>query len=529
MTQDLTRRSVLSGATALSLIGAAGIRPAVAATSNDITVVHNIEPRSLAAPFGGGATVAEHSAKVLDSMFFNTGEQIEPRLATDWRSNAEGTEFTFVLRDGVTWHDGTPFTSADIAFTAMEVWKPMSGNIAYRRIQSVDTPDAVTAVFRMTEPVSPEFMINSVSSMFGMILPKHLYEGTDFRQNPTNKAPVGTGPFRFKEWKAGQYIIYEKNPDYYLQGYPRADRLIYRFERSDANVSAVLESGGADLSVRNSVPLRDITRLRSVPELIVTDKGNEAIGGFLHMELNTRREAAAKPEVRQAIAHAIDIQSLIDIVFLGYATPVIGPLPVNSPYRKAGLRGYNFDPVRAEAMLDAAGYPRGDDGTRLTLDFICATWYASTRQAGEVIRQQLEDVGIKVNFHTPDFGGMVTRVYRDYDYDLALSNSMHFIDPGLTTFDWYWSKAAIPGVPFRNTMGYASPEMDAAIETALSAQDPDTRAAAIDTFQDIALRDLVLLPLVETTQFTVYNSRLENVADNPQWSITSWASLNKVG
>ncbi|WP_274630753.1 ABC transporter substrate-binding protein [Arvimicrobium flavum] len=527
MTYRIARRSLLLGASSIATLTAFGSRPSLARLGGEITVVHNIEPRSLVGALGGGSTVAEHSAKLHDSLFFHNGTDIEPRLGTEVRNTADALEFTVRLQEGVTWHDGQPFTSADVAFTALEIWKPLSGNVAYRRIASVETPDDLTVVFKMSEPVSPEFFMNSISSGFGQVIPKHIYEGTDYHANPANKAPVGTGPFMFKEWKAGQYLIYERNPRYYRDGFPYADRILYRFEKSEANVAAVLESGEADVSVRNAVPLSDIERLKTMEGLSVTSEGNDAVAGFLHMELNTRREATGKSEVRQAIAHALDMRALIDIVYLGYARPVSGPLPNGSVYRKRGLPAYEFDPAKAEAMLDVAGYPRGANGIRLTLDFVCATWYPATRQAGDVVRQQLSDVGIETNLVTPDFGGMVTRVYKDYDYDIALSNSAHFSDPGLTTFDWYWSKAAIPGVPFRNTMGYMNPELDAAIETALSTGDADARRAAIDKFQDLAVQDLPLIPLAETTIFTVYRSDLQNVADNPQWSQTSWDNVGR--
>lgn len=525
---SISRRNLLLGAASGLALASLDLHAAMAAGgAGDITIVHNIEPGTLTAPLGGGTTVSEHSAKVFDSMFFVRGDDMESRLATDWSANEDATRFEFSLAQGVTWHDGTPFTAADVAFTALEIWKPMSGNVAYSRIDTVETPDDYTVVFNMSEPVSPEFMLNSLGTHFGIVMPKHIYEGTDFRQNPANRAPIGTGPFKFKEWEAGQYLIYEANPDYYREGLPKADRLIYRFEKSDANVAAVLESGQADLAVRNAVPMRDVERLDDVPGLKVTDAGAEGAAIHLHMELNTRREATGKLEVREAIAHAIDVDALINIVFLGYGTKLNTPLPNGSPYLNANAAGRAYDPAKAEEMLDAAGYPRGNDGTRMTLDFVVASWYPTTRSSGDVIRQQLEDIGIKLNLITPDFGGTVTRVYKDYDYDLALSNSLHFTDPGLASFNWYWSEAIQPGAPFRNATGYINDEIDEAIEVALSTTDSAKRRDMIDRFQEIANRDIPVIPLVEMKQFTVYNEKLTHIADNDRWSITSWENVGK--
>ncbi len=526
-THLITRRSLLVGVSALAVAALVPVRASFGAETGDITIVHNIEPRSLVAALGGGTTESEHSVKVFDTLLDAGDSGLEPRLAGSWWSNPEGTEFGFALRDDIVWHDGTPFTAEDVAFTAMQIWKPMSGNVAFSRIETAEATDDHSVVLTMSEPVSPEFMMNSLGTHFGMVLPKHVYEGTDFRQNPANRAPIGTGPFRFKEWQAGQYLIYERNPDYYRAPLPMADRLIYRFEKSDANVAAVLESGQGDLAVRNAVPLRDIERLRQVPGLIVTDVGTEGAAINLQLEINMRREITSDLRVRQAMAHAIDIRSLIDIVFLGYGQALTGPLPNGSAFKNKAVQTYEFDPAKAEALLDDAGYPRGADGTRMTLDFVVASWYPTTRQSGDLIRQYLEDVGIKLNLITPDFAGTTTRLFADYDFDIALSNSLHFSDPGLTSFFTYWSEAIQPGVPFRNASGYSSDEMDDAIERSLSTSDLAERAAAIDLVQEIASRDIPVIPLVEAKQFTVYNSALQNVANNSRWSITSWENLSK--
>src|SRR6195952_141630 len=142
-------------------------------------------------------------------------------LAESWETTPDGKTITFKLRQGVTWHDGKPFTSADVAYTAMNMWKKILnyGSTLQLFLTAVDTPDANTAIFRYERPMPMSLLLRALPDL-GYISPKHLYESGDIRQNPNNLSPLGTGPFKFVRYDRGQNIIAARNPDYWRRMRP---------------------------------------------------------------------------------------------------------------------------------------------------------------------------------------------------------------------------------------------------------------------------------------------------------------------
>lgn len=166
-------------------------------------------------------------------------------LATDWSSSEDGKQITFKLRENVRWHDGQPFGCDDVAFTAMAFWKPILNysSTLQANLQSVESPDPLTAVFNYSEPMPLDLLVAAMPDL-GHPVPKHLYEGTDLLRNPYNQAPVGTGPFKFAEYERGQYIIAVRNDDYWRgPEFPYLDRVIWRFIPDKAAAAAALEAG----------------------------------------------------------------------------------------------------------------------------------------------------------------------------------------------------------------------------------------------------------------------------------------------
>lgn len=517
----------LFGATLV--LGLAIAHPAALAqqprSGGSIITLNNIEPTHVVTPIGTGGSGQEISAKLHDTLIHENRGKFEPRLATSWVVSPDGKSYRFNLRRDVKWHDGKPFTSADVAFTAEEVWKKYSGTLGFERIVKAETPDAHTVVLRLDDPVSTDFLLASFGTHIGQVLPRHKYAGTNFQQNPNNRAPVGTGPFKFKEWVPGQYLTLERNPDYFRKPFPYLDRVTFKFERNAATAAAAIEAGEATLVTRNSVPLRDLARLDKLADVAVTEKGSENAAWFQNLELNVRNPITGNVKVRQAIAQSINAKQLSEVVFLGRAKPAAGPIHAGTHYADPAARPHAFDTKRAEELLDEAGYKRGDGGVRFTLNFVVAQWFPVNLAAGEVIKQNLEAVGIRANLITLDYPGTLRRIYRDYDFDIALSNSVRSVDPGIVSFTPYWSKGILPGIPFRNSSGYSSPEMEAAIEAGFSERDAAKRLKAIHDFQRIALRDVPIIHLVEMQQVNVYREELQNVSANDRWYFTNWEDL----
>lgn len=241
-----------------------------------------------------------------------------PQLATSWEASDDGKTVTFRLREGVKWHDGEDFTSADVAYNALELWKKhlnFSTNLQ-RNLEAVDTPDAHTAVFRYSKPIPLGLLVRAPADL-GYVVPRHIYEGTDVLDNPANNAPIGTGPYRFIEYQRGQHIIAERNPDYWREGLPYLDRIVWRVITDKSAATAALETGQVQLSAYSQLTLADLDRLSSNPDFEVHSKGSEANLFNNTLEFNFRREEIADVRVRRAIAHAIDVLFFIENFLYG--------------------------------------------------------------------------------------------------------------------------------------------------------------------------------------------------------------------
>lgn len=525
----ITRRSLLlTSAAALALPGGLSIPAAFtqeAQRGGTLVVAADTEPRNLNPAMVASNGVFFVSSKVVEplaEMDYGTG--LRPLLATDWEGSDDGLAFTLRLREGVRWHDGEPFTSADVAFSAMEVWKPLQnlGRVVFANLEAVDTPDAHTAVLRFSAPTPAQLVENAMPALTA-VLPRHLYEGTDIAANPANLAPVGTGPFVFAEHRPGEFYRLVRNEAYWDEGKPYLDEILYRVLPDAGAKAAAIETGELDLVAFSAVPLTELERLDALPDVRVITGGYEGITYAVTVEMNHRNPILANVDVRKAIAHAIDSEFIRDVVFLGYAAPATGLVPATATgFHTADVATYPFDTARAEALLVEAGYPRGEDGMRFTLRLRPAPWFNETRAVGDYVKQALEEVGIRVELVTADPAGHLRAVYTDHDFDLAIGSPVYRNDPAISTTALY--QGGLPaGVPFTNQYGYDDPEMNRLIAAGATELDEERRVEIYAQMQRLAAETLPVIPLVEFTFVTVARERVKNVASNPRWATSGWA------
>ncbi|MCC5778810.1 ABC transporter substrate-binding protein [Nitratireductor sp. B36] len=492
-----------------------------------LVVAADSEPRTLNPAIVASNGVFFIASKVIEPLAeaMMDGEGgLAPRLATSWEGSEDGLSITFKLREGVTWHDGAPFTSADVAFSAMEVWKPLQnlGRVVFANLDTVETPDAHTANFRFSAP-TPIQLIRNALPVVTSVLPKHLYEGTDIAANPANKAPVGTGPFKFAEHRPGEYYRLTRNDAYWGEGLPKLDEIIFRVLPDRAAAASALEAGEIQLAAFSQVPLVDLERIANVPGLKVMTEGYEALTYQLVVEINHRNEILADRKVRQALSHAIDRDFVVDTVFLGYAQAATGPVPQNAPqFYNPDVKPYSFDIERANRLLDDAGYPRGEDGKRFSLRLLPAPFFSETRQFGDYLRQALGKVGIDVTLVNNDTPAHLKAVYTDHDFDISVGSPVFRGDPAISTT--ILVQSGIPdGVPFSNQGGYANAELDTIIDQAAETIDTEARTALYNDFQRIVVEDLPLINVAEWGFTTVARDTVLNVGNNPRWPVSNWA------
>ncbi len=484
------------------------------------TEYRSINPAIVAS--NGVFFIASKIVEPLAEMDYETG--LRPVLATKWQGSKDGLSITFTLRKGVTWHDGKPFTSADVAFSAMKVWKPLQnlGRTIFANLESVDTPDKSTAVFRFSKPTPLQLIENALPAV-SAVLPKHRYEGTDIKNNPLNAAPIGTGPFTFGEHKPGEFYRLDRNPNYWDKGKPYLDRIVYRVMPDAGAKAAALETGDIQLTAFSAVPLIEMARLDAIKGISVIRGGYEGITYHIVLEINHRRKELANPLVRQALRHAIDSKFIVDVVFLGFANASTGPVPSTATdFYTKDVPMYAFDTNRAEELLDKAGYPRDADGKRFSLKLRPAPWFQMTRDTGDYVRQALQKVGIDVKLVTADPGGHIRAVYKEHDFDLSIGSPVWRNDPAISTTILF--QGGLPaGVPFANQYGYDDQEMNSLIARAARELNRNARIKLYHDFQRKVTEDLPILNLVDFTFITVARDEVRNVSNNPRWATSSWA------
>jgi peptide/nickel transport system substrate-binding protein len=526
----LTRRTILVGPPALSALallpGVTGVL-AAPARGGRLIVAADSEPRNLNPAMVASNGVFFVASKVVEPLAeasFNGPDELEPRLATGWDGSPDGLSATFRLREGVTWHDGQPFTSADVAFSALSVWKALQnfGRVVFKDLEAVDTPDEHTAILRFAQPTPFQLIRNALPALTHVV-PKHLYWQGDIAENPANLAPVGTGPFRFAEHRPGEYYRLVRNETYWQPDRPLLDEIVYRVLPDRAAAAGALEAEEIHLAAFSAVPLADLARIREVPGIAVITKGYEALTYQLVVEINHRRRELADLRVRQAIAHAIDRDFVVRTIFLGYATASTGVVPSNDrQFYTPDVTQYAFDPRKAEDLLEAAGLPRGADGVRFSLRLLPAPYFNETRQFGDYLRQALAAVGIDARLVSNDPAGHQKAVYTDHDFDIAVAPPVFRGDPAISTTILFQSGTPA-GVPFSNQGGYVNAELDTLVDAASRELDPTARVDLYRQVQKLVAADLPLINVAEWGFVTVARDTVGNIADNPRWAVSNWA------
>ncbi len=525
----VSRRTILSGSalllasTALPRIGWAG----PARKGGRLVVAADSEPRNLNPALVASNGVFFVSSKIIEPLAeasYDGENGLAPRLAVSWEGAPNGLSAAFKLREGVKWHDGKPFTSADVAFSALSLWKPLQNlcRTVFKDLVAVDTPDELTAVFKFSRPTPFQLIRNALPAL-SSVVPKHLYENGGIEDNPTNNAPVGTGPFKFAEYRPGEYYRLARNDSYWGEGEPYLDEIVYQVLPDRAAAASALEAGEIQLAAFSAVPLADLDRMAKIPGLKVVTKGYEALTYQLVVEINHRRKELADLKVRQAIAHAIDKDFVVKTIFLGYAEAATGPVPKNDPqFYTPDVELYPFDVAKANALLDEAGYERTSGGTRFSLKLLPAPYFNETRQFGDYLRQALAAIGIDAQLVNNDAAAHIKAVYTDHAFDLAVGPPVFRGDPAISTT--ILVQGGIPdGVPFSNQGGYENAAIDALIEKASETLDAQARIDLYKQFQKMVTQDLPLINVADWSFTSVASDKLQNIADNPRWAVSNWA------
>ena len=308
-------------------------------------------------------------------------------------------------------------------------------------------------------------------------MPKHVYDGTDIAKNPANEKLIGTGPFKLAEHKPGEYYLLDaRTPTIGARTGRISTRSCSRCCPTAPPPAMRWRPSEIQLAAFSAVPLADLDRISKVPGLKVYANGYEALTYELIVEINHTRKELGDVRVRRALAHAIDRDFVVKTIFLGYAKPSTGPVPAyDKTFYTDRVPHYDFDPAKAEALLDEAGYPKGADGTRFKLKLLPAPFFNETKQFGDYLRQALAAIGVDAEIVSNDTPAHLKAVYTDHAFDITVATPVYRGDPAISTTILYQS--GLPaGVPFSNQYGYANPVVDELIAKAAATIDDEVSA-----------------------------------------------------
>ncbi|GGH40943.1 ABC transporter substrate-binding protein [Microbacterium album] len=484
------------------------------------------DPPMLNPQFTSNPITQRVAHSMLEPLVGITGDlELFPVLAEEWEFSDDNQQVTFSLREGVTWHDGEPFTAEDVKFNFEEILPfDVVGAALAERVVAVETPDDHTVVVDLDGEYGP--LLETLATQF--MLPKHVYEGTDFLTNPANLAPVGTGPLVFDSFTSGEEVVVVKNENWW-KGPTEVDRAVFKVI-GDTNARALaLFSGELDLS---TVPPSQQDEVEANPDTEQLVDGYFPV--WMYVSMNTRSGPLADPAVRGLVYSAIDRERITEIALKGMGTPATSFIPPAMDW--AVHPDIDFDelfPLDIDAInegLDEAGYPVQGDGTRFTLDVRAITGIVDIDPAIEIMRSTMETVGIRLNVVTGVNAVYTESVFTQHDFDLSIQRSTLGADPSLGITHWFTCNP--DSVAGRNPTGMCDEQIDAAAEAALTAADRDVRAQHLYDLQERAAELIFHAPIAWSlaTHQTINTSRWQGM-DNPDRAAGTidWGGMTWVG
>lgn len=446
-----------------------------------------------------GAAAGEVAQNIVDSLIAMSGEQkFYPALATKWVVEDGSKKFTFTLRDGVKFHDGTPLTSEAVKLSFERILDPRTkaGGVVslLGPMDAITTPDAKTVVFTFKQPY-PAFLLQIWRYFFGIMSPKYL---ATLKPGGTATAPVGTGPFKFVGRSSDGVVTLAANADYAWgaeiyknRAVPYLDQLKFRAITEPSTRVATLESG--ENNFIDEIPEADYARLKDDKRFrfVMSPRASHTLG----FSMNVTRAPTDDHAVREAVNYAIDRKSIVDKIFFGVHHVSVGPLSEGVWSRDESIeKQFGFDPAKAKKVLEDAGWKVGASGPirergGVRLEILLATFRSPWTEIAQAMQSQLRDVGIDLKVQPMERGPYLDYV-RAYKHNMSATASTS-VDPDGVLRVCYHSASRVTGSNFSNV---SDPVLDALLAKG-QAQELNTPERK-QTYLDAQKKIMEILPFV---------------------------------
>jgi peptide/nickel transport system substrate-binding protein len=440
-------------------------------------------------------------------------DEVEPALAETWDISEDGLTYTFHLRQGVAWHDGTPVTSADVLFTYKTLLTKVVGSIYATKLLAiagaqeffdgtatdltgVTAPDDSTVVFTLNEPYAP-FVFSVLSNH--SIIPEHVWSSKtaeDLTKPGTwETGQIGTGPFKFGSYEPDKFLEVVRYDDAW-RGAPLLDRVLFVVVGSTPEAwAAALEKGDLDFS---QVPATEYERLQTVSSLVM---GTKPVYNVRFLSVNVAKPYLSDKRVRQAIAHAIDREGICAEILKYSSTPTDNLTP-STKWANADVAKYPYDPDKAKSLLAEAGW---DAGQELVLSF----YYQDQPHADAmaIAQQQLTDVGIKATVNLIDGSTVQSYYYDQAEFDVLMGG--YGVSPDFDEYSNVFDSTAIWPAG-QNAMKYSNARVDELFHEGRVTADDAGRKAAYDELQAILADELPWIPFYNLQLAAGFTTRVQN-------------------
>ena len=480
---------VLAGCREKTPIPPTAARPVGTPAYGDALVVGSIgEPSTLIPILASDTASRDVASQIYNGLIrYDKNLNLEGDLAESWQVSRDGLTITFHLRRGVKWHDGHPFTSRDVLFTYMVTVDPKTPTAYaedFKQVKKAEAPDPYTFRVTYAKPFAP-----ALESWGASILPAHLLENKDITKSELARQPVGTGPYRFKEWLPGQQVVLESYHDYF-EGRPYIDRYVYRIIPDSSTMYLELKSGGLDMMGLSPVQYQ---RQTNTPDFLARfNKYRYPASAYTYLGYNLRHPLFRDRRVRQAITSAINKEEIIQGVLFGMGQVAHGPYKPGTWAYNKDVKDFGYDPVRARRLLAEAGWKERNGDGILMKEGKPFSFTILTNQGNDlrektalIIQQRLRDVGIEVKFRKIEWASFLKNFIDKGDFEAIILGWTIGQDPDL--FDvWHSSKT---GPKELNFVGYKNAEVDRLIEEGRGTFDKERRRRCYLRIQEILAED----------------------------------------